>query len=86
MQRIEVTGKESIEVKRFNFPLVIKVSCPKCKTVCSHNFNHDYLSYPQLNTPERIDIHCKECDEYFEAKVTLRLAIEFDETSVKPQE
>lgn len=85
MQRFDVVSKDVIGVKRFNLPLVIKAKCPTCNTECEHDFADNYLMYPKINSPEGIGIRCLTCDDYFNANIVLKIAVELDETSIKPQ-
>lgn len=80
-----VESDETIEVKRFHFPLVIEVKCPTCGTLCNHDFSQEYLSYPKLNTPESIGVFCKTCQVCFDVDVTLRISLEVDERTIKVQ-
>lgn len=78
MERFEVTGENEISVKRFYLPLVIDVKCPKCQSIQKLDFNDSYLSYPTVNKPNRTDVHCKACDDYFDVNIILRIAIELE--------
>lgn len=56
---------EEIAVKRFYFDGKIETACPSCKSKMTHNFNENYLSYP--NPPEEMNVYfyCDKCkDEY----------------------
>lgn len=86
MKRYEATEEVGVEVKRFYIPLIINVTCPKCKRINEHDFGDNYLSYPILNKPETISVHCDDCDDYFNVDIKLRIAIEVDEESIKPQD
>lgn len=80
MKRYDITNTSSIDVKRFYLPLTIKLTCPKCNTVNDHNLNDNYLSYPTINNPEDIGVYCKKCEDYFNASITLKIAIEVNDT------
>lgn len=87
LKKYPVESDETIEVKRFHFPLVIQVKCPTCGILCKHDFSQEYLSYPKLNTPESISVFCKNetCQAYFDVDVTLRINLEVDERTIKVQ-
>ena len=70
--------KEDLEinVKRFYLPLVIKDKCPNCDGDIAYDLEEQYLSYPRLNTPEKIGIWCEACDLEFSKTVTLRLSVD----------
>jgi hypothetical protein len=88
VKKYQVTAEETIEVKRFHFPLIIELKCPTCGTLCKHDFIHDYLSYPALNVPETIGVFCynESCNKYFDVDITLRISLEVDESTIKVQD
>jgi len=76
MERFEVIGRGEIEMKRLHLPLTIKCKCPKCNTIAEHDFEDNYLSYPTVNKEETIAVYCKQCEDWFQQKIILKIAIE----------
>lgn len=77
MERFEVTStKDTIEVKRLNLPLVLKCKCPKCKTIVEYDLMEAYLMYPKVNAEETVGVYCDHCDDHFDQKIILKIAIE----------
>jgi len=82
MKKLDIIGKESIEVKRFYIPVNIKINCPDCGEVIEF-LKDDYLSYPILNDKLEIYGCCRNCDNEYNMPIILRMGIEYDDESIK---
>jgi len=80
MEKIEVTKKFTIDVKRFYLPIKIIRKCPKCETKVIINIGSDeYLSYPRINDKNfELWFYCENCDYEFKKKAILKIQIEVE--------
>lgn len=51
-----------IQDKRFQSPFVVKSECCKCRKTVVKDMRYDYIGYPTVNEPFRINFYC-ECDD-----------------------
>lgn len=58
MRIVNNTEPTTIEVKRFYTPFTLYDNCPKCGSESTSLATGDYLSYPVVNGPERINFYC----------------------------
>ncbi len=61
----------SIEVKRFYVDFAVE--CPECGELVKFD---DYISYPELNKPEKAGMYCPKCDNDWEQLVQVAVAVE----------
>lgn len=80
---VKVEGTDIIDVKRFYLPIKLNFKCPHCGSDINHDFNSDYLSYPQLNTKSSIGIWCRECDKESEFDMTLEVGIKVNTKKIR---
>lgn len=78
--------KGNIDVKRFYLEgIVIYENCPKCEKLIKFD-DSQYMSYPNLNRKETINILCENCDDFFEVSIKLTLKVEkYERKKVKKQ-
>lgn len=62
-------------VKRFYLGAILETECPVCQKLCKIDFEQDYLSYPDFNSPEQVSLVC-ENEHEFSVSVILKLTME----------
>lgn len=72
----QVVNEKELDVKRFKLPLVINVPCPNCKTINELDFEKCTMDYPVINKQGQVYVYCKDCEDFFEQKITLRIAVD----------
>lgn len=71
--------------KRFYFKGVIKVKCPKCQEQIEHDFEDQYLSYPEIGKPAILDLYCEKCDSNFEMPIIVKsidVVLDYDDEKI----
>jgi len=66
-----------IDVKRFYLPgTTVSAICWQCFQQVTHDFSRDYLSYPTVNTPQKLGLYCRACEAEMEVEIVLKVSIE----------
>lgn len=77
---IHIIKGGTLEIKRFRFPLILRLKCPKCSNTIDKNFNgDDYLSYPRLGD-FNLHCYCNECDHEWEVLCSLSITLNVERT------
>lgn len=73
----------NIGVKRMYLPVEVELVCPKCGSKIVDEFDQQYLSYPNINSPETRGVYCDNCESELQYEVKLQVSIEADLGSVR---
>jgi len=84
----ELKGQADIPLddKKFRFDAKVTEPCPSCKQEITRDFEDNYLSYPDKNTPINIGLWCQECDKEFELEIkitSIEVSIQYDASKMK---
>lgn len=77
-----LTTPTALELKRCYLPIIFRAKCPVCGKECVKDCNSDYLSYPWINTPTKVNFYCvsivddKDIEHEFSINVILKITAE----------
>lgn len=72
---------EVLAIKRFNLPVTIVDTCPKCNEERETRFDgDDYVSYPAIGKPTPVSLRCEPCGRYWSRNIVLTFAVAAAET------
>lgn len=73
---IVIKGKPNLDIKRMYLPLEIDMECPYCGNKYRHDFEEQYLSYPNINEEEDNEVECEECENTYSFGTTLIISMD----------
>ena len=73
----------NIDVKRMYLPVEMELVCPKCGEKLVDDFDEQYLSYPDINSPETRGVYCDNCESELQYEVKLQVSVEADLSSIR---
>lgn len=71
--------KCDVSVKRFYLDLKINLECPHCGSEVEYDYSQQYLSYPSIGSWDVNYGYCDHCENEFDFKNKLTLALEVEE-------
>jgi hypothetical protein len=75
-----------IAIKRFNLPVTIVDTCPKCKEERKTRFDgDDYVSYPAIGNPTPVFLRCEPCGSYWSRNIVITFAVEVAEAEAETE-
>jgi uncharacterized protein YbaR (Trm112 family) len=68
-------GPFKIDEKRFGIPATLSGDCPKCRKPFVRAFDTQYISYPKVNTPIKVDLYCHECEHEWPIQMQINVSL-----------
>jgi len=75
IKRIKTKNTFEIDVKRFYIPFLITEDCPSCGRNNEVDFTTNYLSYPTVSEPIKVNFYCYVCEHEWSKQVKLEITL-----------